>query len=240
MPVSTWYDDPARGVRIASPAGSFDAYLARPAQTARPAIIVLHEVFGVNDDLRETCDEIAAEGFLAICPELFWRRQRHVDLSVQSQEDWEKGLALYTSYDIDAGVHDIDAAVGAARLLEGSSGRVGVMGFCLGGLLTFVAAARTQFDAAVAFHGARTAEFLDEAADIDAPLQMHLAEYDEFIPQIEQQQISAALVSAPNCEVFNYAGCHHAFSRHGGSHYNAAAARLARSRTIDFFRRHLA
>lgn len=240
MAAREWHEDPARRIRIESPAGDFDAYLARPAQTTRPAIVVLHEVFGVNADLRETCDELAAEGFVAICPELFWRQERHVDLSVQSQQDWEKGLRLYAGYDVDAGVRDVEAAIRNARRLEGGAGRVGVMGFCLGGLLTFVSAARTQVDAAVAFHGARTAEFLDETADIDAPVQMHLAGDDEFMPPHEQQQIAAALASDPKFEVFIYPGCRHAFSRHGGSHFDASAARIARIRTLDFFRRYLA
>ena len=236
----TWHDDPAHTLCIASSEGSFDAYQARPAEKVGPVVVVLHEVFGVNADLRATCDELAAAGFIAICPELFWRQELHVDLSVRSQADWEKGLALYTGYDIDAGVRDIEATVAAARAIEGTSPRVGVMGFCLGGLLTFVAAARTRVDAAVAFHGARTGEFLDETADIDGPLQMHLAEDGEFMPKEEQKRIAAALASDPRFEVFSYAGCRHAFSRHGGTHFNASAARLARSRTLDFFHHHLA
>lgn len=239
MDKRSWQDDPAHVLGISSPAGSFDAYLARPTGMVKPVIVVLHELFGVNADLRATCHEIAAAGFIAICPELFWRQERHVDLSVRSQEAWEKGLALYAAYDIDKGVRDIEATVAAARAIEGGSRRVGVMGFCLGGLLTFVAAARTRVDASVAFHGARTGEFLDEVADIDGPLQMHLAEDDEFMPKEEQRTITTALASDPRFEVFSYAGCRHAFSRHGGSHFNADAARLARARTLDFFSRQL-
>lgn len=239
MDKRSWQDDPVHVHRIASSDGSFDAYLARPTGKAVPVIVVLHEVFGVNADLRATCDEIATAGFITICPELFWRQEPHVDLSVRSQKDWEKGLALYAEYDIDKGVRDIEATVASARALDGVSGRVGVMGFCLGGLLTFVAAARTRVDASVAFHGARTGEFLDEAADIDGPLQMHLAEDDEFMPKEEQRKITAALASDSRFEVFSYAGCRHAFSRHGGSHFNPDAARLARTRTLDFFSRQL-
>jgi len=240
MATSTWHEDPEQVLRIRSAEGSFDAYLARPAAGARRAIVVLHEVFGVNADLRATCDELAAAGFIAICPELFWRQERHVDLSVQSQPDWEKGLAFYKAFDVDAGVRDVEATITAARSLTGPTGRVGVMGFCLGGLLTFLAAARTRVDAAVAFHGGRTEEFLGETADIDGPLQMHLAAEDEFIPKEAQREIVAALAGNPRFEVFSYPGCNHAFSRHGGSHYDAEAARLSRDRTLDFFSRHLA
>lgn len=237
--MQSWYDDPAQTVRIDSGHGNFEAYLARPNAPSAAAIVVLHEVFGVNADLRATCDELAVEGFLAICPELFWRQQAHVDLSVQSQRDWRQGVALYQAFDLDTGVSDVEATIIAARTMSGASGRVGVMGFCLGGLLTFLTAARTRVDAAIAFHGARTEEFLSETADIDAPLQMHLAEEDEFIPKQAQRQITAALASDPKFEVFSYAGCRHAFSRHGGAHFDEHAAHLARTRTVEFFKRHL-
>jgi carboxymethylenebutenolidase len=238
--MSTWYDDSMHALTIDSSEGSFDAYQSWPQmQKLPPAVVVLHEVFGVNADLRATCDELAADGFIAICPELFWRQQPHVDLSVQSQADWEKGVALYTAFDIDAGVRDVEATIAAARTLRGASGRVGVMGYCLGGLLTFLTAARTRVDAGVAFHGARTEEFIVETTDIDAPLQMHLAEEDEFIPKRAQQQIAAALSSDAKFEVFSYPGCRHAFSRHGGMHFDADAATLSRARVLDFFKRHL-
>ncbi len=238
--MSTWYDDPTHTLRIDSSEGSFDAYQSSPRlEKPLPAVVVLHEVFGVNGDLRTTCDELAAAGFIAICPELFWRQQSHVDLSVRSQPDWAKGVALYTAFDIDAGVRDVEATIAATRALRGASGRVGVMGYCLGGLLTFLTAARTRVDAAVAFHGARTEEFLAETADIDASLQMHLAEEDEFIPKVAQQQIVSALSSDAKFEVFRYPGCRHAFSRHGGTHFDAGAASLSRTRVLDFFKRHL-
>jgi carboxymethylenebutenolidase len=238
--MKAWHQDPTHVLRIPSSDGSFAAYQARPDRNARPVIVVLHEVFGVNADLRATCDELAAEGFIAICPELFWRREPHVDLSIRSQSDWEKGLALYKAFDVNAGVRDVEATLTAARTLAGASGRVGVMGFCLGGLLTFLAAARTRVDAAVAFHGGRTEEFLGETPDIDAPLQMHLAAEDEFISKQAQQDITAALAANTRCEVFSYPGCNHAFSRHDGMHFDADAARLSRARTLEFFNRHLA
>jgi carboxymethylenebutenolidase len=235
-----WHENPSQVLRVASPAGPFEAYLARSAAPGRPAIVVLHEVFGVNADLRATCDGLAAAGFIAICPELFWRQGSRVDLSVRDPSDWEKGFALYRAFDLDAGVRDVEATVAAARTLSESNGRVGVMGFCLGGLLAFLTAARTRVDSAVAFHGARTEEFLGEVADIDAPLQMHLAGEDEFMTKEAQRSIATALASNPRCELFSYPGCHHAFSRHGGIHFDADAARQSRIRTLEFLNRSLA
>jgi carboxymethylenebutenolidase len=239
MTERAWHEDSLRVLGVSSPEGRFEAYLARPTARTRPAVIVLHEIFGVNADMRSTCDELATAGFTAICPELFWRQQRHVDLSVSAPADWEEGMALYVAFDIDAGVRDVELTVAAARTLTETSGRVGVLGFCLGGLLAFLTAARTRLDAAVAFHGARTEEFLGEIADIDAPLQMHLAGDDEFIPKAAQQSITAALASNSKCELILYPGCRHAFSRHGGTHFDADAARDSRSRTLAFFDRNL-
>jgi carboxymethylenebutenolidase len=226
-------------LRIASTEGSFEAFLVQPEARSKPAIVVLHEVFGVNADMRATCGELAAAGFFALCPELFWRQERHVDLSVRSPEDWKKGVSLYRAFDIDAGVRDVEATVAAARSLPGATGLVGVMGFCLGGLLTFLTAARTRVDAAVAFHGGRTEEFLAEAPDVDAPLQIHLAEEDEFIPKDARQQIVTAFEPNERVEIFTYPDCKHAFSRHDGMHFNAGAARLSRQRTVEFFKQQL-
>lgn len=219
--------------------GGFDAFIARPDAKPRPVVVVLHEVFGVNADQRATCRELADAGFNAICPELFWRQERGVDLSVRSEADWQRGLALYQAFDLDAGVRDVEATVSAARNLQGGNGTVGVMGFCLGGLLAFLTAARIVVDAAVAFHGGRTEEFLNEADDIDAPLQMHLAGADEFMTPEAQRNIAAALANNPRAEVHSYAGCRHAFSRHDGMHFDAGAARSSRARTLEFFNRHL-
>src|SRR5271156_1885952 len=112
---------------VESPDGKFHAYISRPAKLPAPAVVVLQEIFGVNADIRETCDELAGRGFIAIAPDLFWRREPGLDLSSWSDADWKKGLALYTEYDLDSGVRDITATVSVARSLNGASGKVGVM-----------------------------------------------------------------------------------------------------------------
>jgi carboxymethylenebutenolidase len=227
-------------ITIKTADGESHAYLAKPDAAAAPAVVVLHEVFGVNADMRQTCDALAADGFIAVCPDLFWRQTPGVDLSVTSQADWNTGLALYTAYDRDLGVKDVVETMKAAGQLEGASGRVGVMGYCLGGLMVFLTAAREKFDAAVAYHGGDTEKYLDEAPAITAPMLMHLADEDEFISRAAQADIKAALADKPNVEIFSYAGCHHAFSRHGGTHYNAEAAAKANGRTWAFLRAQLA
>jgi carboxymethylenebutenolidase len=221
-------------INIHGAKGQFDAYVARPNASNAPCVVVLHEVFGVNDDMRKTCDELATQGFIAVCPDLFWRQERGVDLNSWSEAEWRKGLALYAAYDRNQGVLDIVDAVGAAKALEGTSGKVGVMGFCLGGLMTFLTAARSKVDAAVAYHGGDTEKYLDEADRITGPLLMHLADEDEFIPLEAQARIKSALAGKPHVNVYSYAGCKHAFARHNGTHYDAAAATTANRRTWQF------
>jgi carboxymethylenebutenolidase len=224
--------------------GAFAAYIARPAAVPAaavptPAVIVLHEVFGVNADIRKTCDELAEQGFIAVAPDLFWRQEPGVDLSVTSEPDWQHGLRLNQAYDRDTGVKDIKDTVAVAAKLPDCTGKVAVIGFCLGGLMTFLTAARYSVDAAVAYHGGDTEKYLGEARGLDAPLLMHLAEEDEFISKSAQAEIKTALASKPNATVYSYPGQYHAFARHNGTHYNAAAAALANGRTRDFLHQHL-
>jgi carboxymethylenebutenolidase len=226
-------------ITITTDDGAFRAYVARPNARVAPSVVVLHEVFGVNADLRQTCDELAGRGFLAVCPDLFWRQTPGTDLGVTSDADWKAGLALYAAYDRNQGVGDIVLTMKVAAHLEGASGKVAVMGYCLGGLMTFLTAARSKIDAAVAFHGADTEKYLDEAPAISAPMVVHLAEDDEFISKAAQAAIASALEPMPNVQIFSYPGCHHAFSRHGGAHYDALAAAKANARTLAFLKAHL-
>jgi dienelactone hydrolase len=135
---------------------AFDAYIARPKALPAPAVVVLHEVFEVNADIRRTCDELAEQGFIAVAPDLFWRQEPGVDLSVTSEPDWRHGLRLYQAYDRDAGARDVKDAAGVVAKVRDSTGKVAVLGYCLGGLMTFLTAARYGVDVAVAYHGGDT------------------------------------------------------------------------------------
>jgi carboxymethylenebutenolidase len=127
-------------ITITATDGVFSAYLARPAASPAPSVVVLHEVFGVNSDMRATCNELAERGYLALCPDLFWRQEPGVDLSHWTEAEWKKGLELYNAYDYEKGLSDIADTLKAARALDNASGNAGVMGFCMGGLLTFMSA----------------------------------------------------------------------------------------------------
>src|SRR5271155_2106945 len=219
--------------------GAFGAYIARPQVLPAPAVVVLHEVFGVNADIRKTCDELAEQSFIAVAPDLFWRQEPGVDLNVNSEADWQHGLRLYQAYDRDAGVRDIKDTLDAVAKLPGCSGKIAVQGYCLGALMTFLTAVRCHVDAAVAYHGADTEKYLGEVENLSAPLLMHLGEEDEFISKPAQAEIKTALAGKPNATVYSYPGQRHAFARHNGAHYNAAAAALANARTSEFLHQQL-
>jgi carboxymethylenebutenolidase len=196
-------------------------------------------LFGVNADMREKCDELAEQGFMAIAPDLFWRQEPGVDLGVRSEADWQHGLRLYQAYNRDEGVGDIKDTIDAAAKMPECTGRIAVLGYCFGALMTFLTAVRCRVDAAVAYHGGDTEKYLGEADGLHAALLMHLGEEDEFISKPAQAQIRTALAKKPNATVYSYPGQWHAFTRINGAHYNAAAAALANGRTSEFLNQQL-
>jgi carboxymethylenebutenolidase len=219
--------------------GTFGAYIARPEALPAPAVLVLQELFGLNADIREKCDELAEQGFLAVAPDLFWRQEPGVDLSVRSEPAWQHGLRLFRAYDRDAGVTDIKDTADTVTKMPECTGKIALLGYCLGGLMTFLTAVRYRVDAAVAYHGGDTEKYLGELDGLHAPLLMHLGEEDEFISKPAQAEIKTALASKPNAIVYSYPGQFHAFTRLNGAHYNAAAAALANGRTSEFLHRRL-
>src|SRR5271168_1854935 len=227
-------------VTIKGHAAAFVAYIARLKASLASAVIVLQELFGVNADIRKHCDELAEQGFLAVAPDLFWRQEPGVDLTVTSEANWQHGLRLYSAYDRDTGVKDIEDTIDAVRNLPECNGKVALLGYCLGALMVFMTAVRNDgIDAAVWYHGADTEKYLGEIDGLHAPILMHVAEEDEFISKAAQAEIKAALAKKPNATVYSYPGQSHAFSRHNGAHYNATAAHLANGRTSDFLNRQL-
>jgi len=220
--------------------GTFSAYIASPKTSPVSAVVVLQELFGVNADIRRHCDELAEQGYLAVAPDLYWRQEPGVDLNVTSEADWQHGLRLYSAYDRDAGVKDVKDTIDAVRNLPECNGKVALLGYCLGALMVFITTVRNDgIDAAVWYHGADTEKYLGEVDGLHAPILVHLAEEDEFISKAAQAEIKAALAKKPNATVYSYPGQSHAFSRHNGKHYNAAAAHLADGRTSEFLNRQL-
>lgn len=225
---------------INTPDGAFSAYVARPKAANAPAIVVIQEIFGVNKVMRDICDGLAAQGFVAVCPDLFWRIEPGIDITDQSEAEWKKAFELFNAFDVDAGVSDIAATIAATRKLDGVNGKVGAVGYCLGGLLAFLTATRTDIDAAVSYYGVGIEKHVGEAEKLARPLLMHIAEKDQFVPPEAQQLILNALKDHPQIEVHTYEGRDHAFAREGGAHHDAADAAKANGRSLTFFQKALA
>jgi carboxymethylenebutenolidase len=229
----------AETLTISTEDGAFSAYVARPTAAKAPAIVVIQEIFGVNAVMRGVCDDLARNGYLAVCPDLFWRIEPGIDITDQSDAEWKKAFELYNAFDVDKGVADIAATTAAVRVDAGCTGKVGAVGFCLGGLLAYLTATRTDSDASVAYYGVGIDKYTAEAAKLSAPLLMHIAEEDQFVPKPAQEQILAALKNHPHIEIHTYPGRDHAFARKGGEHYDAADAATAEGRTLAFFKQNL-
>ena len=225
---------------IQTPDGEFQALVVRPAVEPAPVIVVIQEIFGVNDGIRQIAREIADQGYIAVCPDLFWRFEPGLSMSEHSEENWKKGFDFYSRFDFDKGVSDTVALIAKARTMAGASGKVGVTGYCLGGLMTFRAMAASDADVGVEYYGGGTENYVGEAGGIRRPLLIHLAGDDEYIGKDAQATIHAALDGNPLIEIHTYPGRNHAFARPGGDHYDDADAKLANARTAAFFRAHLA
>jgi carboxymethylenebutenolidase len=211
----------------------FDAYMALPASGYGPGIVVLQEIFGVNSYIRSVADWYASHGFVALCPDLFWRIQRGVELTDRG-DDWKRAIDFYQKLDEAKAVEDSAAALEFLRKHPACSGRVGAVGFCLGGNLAYLLSVRFKPDCAVGYYGVGIEKSLAEAKNLGNPLLLHIAQEDKFCPPEAQAQIHQALDSNPLVTIHDYPGLEHAFGRPGGEHYALAAAELANLRSLEF------
>lgn len=219
--------------------GEFAAYLAQPAGGNGPGLVLLQEIFGVNREMRAVVDWYAERGFVVVCPDLFWRQGPGVQLTDKSDEEWRRAFALYQGLDEAKAVEDAAAALAFLRQHPACSGKVGALGFCLGGKLAYLLAARFRPDCSVGYYGVRIDAALDEAVNLRCPLMLHIAGKDQFCPPSTQAKIHEALNTCHLVTLHDYPEQDHAFARVGGAHFDAQAAELANLRTLEFFVRHL-
>lgn len=218
---------------------SFTAYLAMPATLPAPTVILIQEIFGVNQEMRDKCDLLAAQGYIAVCPDLFWRLEPNVQLTDKTKEEWAKAFDLFNRFDIDLGLSDLQATRHMFRGHAQSTGKVGCVGYCLGGKIAYLMAARTAVDASVSYYGVGLDAFTNEVTSVKKPLLMHIAEEDKFVPKDAQEKIKAAIAANPLITAHSYPGVNHAFARLNGEHFDAASAQRADQRTLDFLEQNL-
>ena len=229
----------AQNVTISAIADSFSGYLAVPTSPTGAGIALIQEIFGVNSAMRKIADSYAEAGYFVLVPDLFWRLEPKVDLDPQYEDQLAKAYDFYGRFDVDKGIEDLQAALTFLRHYPGCSGKVGSVGFCLGGKLAYLMATRTDADCNVSYYGVAIESNLAEAPTIQKPLILHLAENDEFVPPEAQATIQQVLKENPLITIYRYAGVSHAFGRVDSAAYRPEAAELARDRTLAFLQQHL-
>ena len=217
---------------------SFPAYVASPGGTPRGAIIIVQEVFGVEKGIMTKADAWAARGYLAVAPDVFWRQEPGVELDADVPEQFQKAIALMMGHDFDLGIQDIEAAIHWIRR-EAGVPKVGLVGFCMGGKIAYMAATRTDIDASVGYYGVGIDEMKGESHAIAKPLMLHIPTADGFVSPDKQAVMHDALDPNPHCTLHDYEGLDHGFAAEVGTRRDEAAATLADQRTADFFARHV-
>ena len=220
----------------------FPAYMAAPVGDAKAAIIVIPEIFGVNAGIRQKCDQLAADGYLAVAPDIFWRFAPGVELNPDVEAELQEAFSYFGQYDANDGVKDIEAVIHAIR--GGLSGqapvaKVGCVGYCLGGRLAYMAATRTDISASVGYYGVMIDQMLNESHAIANPLMLHIPTADHFVGPEPQAAIHVGLGSHPKVTLHDYEGLDHGFATEIGDRRDDVGAKLADSRTAAFFAEHL-
>jgi carboxymethylenebutenolidase len=220
--------------------GPMNAYLALPPAGHGPGIVLIQEIFGVNQVMRDLADSFAAKGYVVACPDLFWRIEPGIDITDKTEAEWARAFDLFKLFHVEHGVRDLRATLAALRAHPACSGKVGAVGYCLGGKLAYLMATRTDVDCSVGYYGVGLDELLGEAVHIHKPLMLHVAGRDQFVPPASQAKMHEVFDKHPHITVHDYPSNDHAFARVGGAHYDPEEAHIANGLTDHFFARHLA
>jgi carboxymethylenebutenolidase len=213
--------------------GEFSAFVWEPKSRTAGAVVVIQEIFGVNDALRATAENLAEMGFIAVAPDLFWRQEPGVNLTDKSEAEWKKAFELMNGFDQDKGVEDLKVTLDAARALPGCNGKAGTIGFCLGGRLAVMMATRSDADVNISYYGVGLDSLVPEFDNIEAPLLMHIAEKDEFSSPEVVETVLDGSEENEFIDAIVYPDVHHAFARVNGVHYDARAATIANGHSVE-------
>lgn len=224
-------------IKIETGEGTYEAYLALPPGARGPGLVILPEVYNANDWVRQVADSYASDGFVVLAPDIYWRQAASQYLSY-TPEGLARGreLSAVLEADIDRAIHDIGFSLDALRRRPEVTGKVGVIGFCLGGKLAFLTGTRLPVDAVVIYYGVRMLDYLGEVKALTAPTIMHFGSEDAHIPGDMFVKIRDGVSGMPHVAVHWYEGAGHGFARFGHTTCNPAAAALARTRTLDLLR----
>jgi carboxymethylenebutenolidase len=214
----------------------FSAYMATPKQGSGPGLVLLQEIFGINVYMKAIADRFAEEGYVVLVPDLFWRMKPGVCLGYDG-DDFALALGYNERLDLSLAVQDIASTIEALRALPQHAGKVGAVGYCLGGKLAMLAATRSDLDCAVSYYGVGLDAFLDEVPSIRCPMAFHFAGNDALCPKPTREAIQSVLSTHAAIEQYVYQDCDHAFATPERVHFDKPAATMAYSRTIALLRK---
>jgi carboxymethylenebutenolidase len=214
-------------------AGTFDAFVVQPKDKPVGAVVLIQEIFGVNQSMKDTAADVAGLGFIAVVPDLFWRIERNVDLTDKTEAEWQKAFALMQKFDQAKGVEDLKAALAAARKLPHCNGRAGTMGYCLGGRLAFMMAEQSDADVNVSYYGVGLDGLLGDLDKVKKPLVVHIADQDEYFPAAARAKVVAAVKGSKLVSAYVYPNADHAFARVAGTHWHGLSAWIANGRSAE-------
>ena len=210
---------------------TFDAYLSLPPTGKGPGLLLIQEIFGVNEHIRAVADQYAADGYCVIAPDIFWRDEKRLDLGYD-QNGFDKGLALLGKINLDLAGADMAGAVAALRRHAACTGKVGSVGFCMGGMLSFIAAAKADVDTAVCYYGGGIHQHLHLADAIKVPVLFHFAEKDSYIPASAVEQVRKAMGDRKNVRIIVHPGVDHGFNCWRRPAWNQVTAARARGQSL--------
>jgi carboxymethylenebutenolidase len=219
-------------IKATDGAGSFSAYVVEPNKRPAGVVVLIQEIFGVNQAMRDIAGWVADIGFIAICPDLFWRIQPGIDITDKTDAEWKQAFELFQKFDQAKGIADLKATLAAGRSLPGSIGKVGTMGYCLGGRLAFMMAEQSDADINVSYYGVGLDDLLGDLGKVTKPLVVHIADRDEYFPPEGRAQVVAAVKHNPLIACYNY-DANHAFARVGGVHWDGRCATIANGRSAE-------
>ncbi|MBO0711983.1 MAG: dienelactone hydrolase family protein [Acetobacteraceae bacterium] len=220
-------------IKATDGSGSFSAYLVEPSRKPAGAVVLIQEIFGINQSMRDTAAWVADLGFIALAPDLFWRIEPGIDITDQSEAEWKQAFELFGKFDQAKGVEDLRASVAAARALPGANGLVATMGYCLGGRLAFMMAEQSDADVNISYYGVGLDNLLGDIDKVAKPLIVHIADQDEFFPAEGRQKVVDGVMGHRHIRAYVYPGANHAFARVGGVHWDGRSAAIANGRSAE-------
>jgi carboxymethylenebutenolidase len=220
-------------VQASDGTGGFSAYLLEPKSTPAGVVVLIQEIFGVNQAMRDIAAWVADLGFIAVCPDLFWRIEPGIDITDKSEAEWKRAFELFGRFDQAKDIDDLKATVAAARKLPGANGKVATMGYCLGGRLAFMMAEQSDADGNISYYGVGLDNLLDDLGKVTKPLIVHIADKDEFFPPEGRAKVVEAVKSHRQIGCYVYPNADHAFARVGGVHWNGRSAAIANGRSAE-------